>query len=357
MTVANAGATFTSAFLDLQVFTETNRSFGPGSAVGFLGDYPSEQTLRFGPALRRIERTVAYNGSISDHRGFPPLARQTSVKLLAKGRCLQIVWVGRWTSPDEAHGTFLINLTLEHWQKGILDLKDALDWAIGKRMRREPGFDDVAFLGWLHDYDFGGFASDAELRETLMEVMDRKKARIAPQQEEDPWSVVHVDWDRMHPEARTILDQPEDWSSGYDFSPRGNDTGADIFAAWTDDEGLRPGEAAEQIGWRPGDEATEFFWADWLKINRALAFGHIKMRGRCDPELAISVRQILIWEIDKVRGQTSWTHRDEYVTRMSRYVVILDSFADEIVGLWPCHRGNSCPHGTSRSHSRPVTDV
>ncbi|MEM7643938.1 MAG: hypothetical protein AAF366_15630 [Pseudomonadota bacterium] len=321
------GATSTSAYLDFSIFSETNRSLGPSAAVGFLGDYLSERTPSFGPALEKIELTVAHNGSISDHRGFPPLARQASVRFFAKDRRLRIVWIATWTSPDEAFGAYLINLTLEQWRKGILDLKDALDWAIGKRMHREPGFDDAAFLAWLHEQDFGGFTSDAELRKTLTAISDRRKTRLERQREEDPWSVVYVDWDCMHPEARTILDRPDDWSEGYEFSPHGNDTGAAIFADWAAYEGLSPAEAAGHLGWQPGDEATEFFRADWPKINLALAFGYIKIRGRCDPDLAASVRQILVDEIDQARERTSWPHRDEYVARMSRYVSILDRFA------------------------------
>ncbi len=44
-----------------------------------------------------------------------------------------------------------------------------------------------------------------------------------------PWDLLGLDWEDFHPDARRILDDPFFWEATNDFSPNGNDTGADLL--------------------------------------------------------------------------------------------------------------------------------
>ena len=142
----------------------------------------------------------------------------------------------------------------------------------------------------------------------------------------DPWERLEVDWDEMHADARSILDDPEDWSEVYEFSPHGNDTGAEIFALWHEYAPLSPHEAALHLGWRLSDmnESDPLFWRDWVRLHLALAFGHIKRRGRCDPALTRAALGVLGTELAKSKAGENWPHREEYINRLHRYLGILE---------------------------------
>ena len=131
-----------------------------------------------------------------------------------------------------------------------------------------------------------------------------------------PWEKLGIDWEDFHPNAKTILDDPFFWDCTDDFSPNGNDTGADLlegYCGWLKKhkEG-HPVKFIEALAKRWGyNGPTDMDEETRGEANIALAFADIKLRGCCDAQ----ARQIAL---DAVKNQrrianeaTDWPHRQE----------------------------------------------
>jgi len=303
----------------------TQRSYG-GGPWGHVGYLLKQDVPRFGADLDEVNVTIFCNGSLTtEHCGFPPLDEKQSVRFLRKRKRLQIDYPSSQFSPDDVFRLAVPQVTREHYVRAFDDLYAAIAWGLGKRITSNDDFDAAAFLDWLEARRSPKFASDDDLRRAVRAAIDASKAARAKQ---DPWDQLDIDWDEMHSTARAILDQPEDWSSADDFSPHGNDTGADIFGAWGDYKNLNPRQAALELGWELSqmDTKDKGFWHDWVEINLALAFGHIKKSGQCHPALASDVHDVLAAQIQQVEALTTWDHKALYLQRVTRYADILERF-------------------------------
>jgi uncharacterized protein YfeS len=304
---------------------KTHRSYG-GHVWSFAAEIIGEELPGFGDDLDAIYVTVFCNGRLeNDHRGFPPLNDTESVKFYRKKKRMEISYPSLRFKPDEVFGLFLPQLERTHFSIAVDDLIDALSWGLKTRLTKKDNFDVAAFLAWIERFRKIDFASDDALRAAIQRAGEAGKAR---DEEKDPWERLDVDWDAVHPNARGILDDPLDWSCAYEFSPHGNDTGADILAEWVQYRSLSAHQAAFHIGWGDNefDLENELFWSDWVKIHFALAFGQIKFSGTCSPALARDAKDVLETDIDNRSQLTTWPHRDEYLRKMNRYSGILDRF-------------------------------
>jgi len=99
---------------------------------------------------------------------------------------------------------------------------EAFDELVSVFSKLEP-----AQLGqWADAARLSAPGSQAELEAFAAEEETRKAAQTATK---SPWDLLGIDWEDFHPDARRILDDPFFWETGNDFSPNGNDTGADLL--------------------------------------------------------------------------------------------------------------------------------
>src|ERR1700733_8412288 len=102
--------------------------------------------------------------------------------------------------------------------------------------------------------------------------------------QKDPWESLQIDWREYHRKAREILDDPVFWDCLNDFTPHGNDTGADLLTMYKEWRGEHP------------KESSEVFFADLLSLWQfppalddtdyaaaciALPFAELKVDGTC----------------------------------------------------------------------------
>lgn len=98
-----------------------------------------------------------------------------------------------------------------------------------------------------------------------------------------PWEQLGIDWRDYHPEARTILDDPFFWDCTNDFSPHGNDTGADLlddYRKWlkrnpTGDPGTFYRNLLQS--WELPPEGLQADLEENDKVAVAIAFAEIKL--------------------------------------------------------------------------------
>lgn len=312
-------------YLELFGFGKTHRSFG-GGTWSFVADIISEELPSFGSAVDTIYVTLFCNGSLEeDHRNLPALNDTESVKFYRKKKRIDICYPSHRFTPDEEFGTFLINLERTSFAPAVDDLIDALSWGLRARITKKDDFDTTAFLAWVARFRTAEFSTDEAFRAAARRAIESKNMRNG---QNDPWEQLDIEWEEMHPKARTILDDPVDWSCAYEFSPHGNDTGADILSDWGDYNDMSPQQAALQLGWDASelDTRNELFRIDWVKIHFALAFGQIKFSGACSPVLARNAKEVIGAEVERRSEFNEWPHREEFVLRMNRYLGILEQF-------------------------------
>jgi uncharacterized protein YfeS len=189
----------------------------------------------------------------------------------------------------------------------------------------------VATLKPSDDWDFAGLIeaaehlvkrkwdSDEALRQDLTSAFAADRARMDAM---DPWS--KIDMTGFHRNARLILNEPSDWSETDDFSPHGNDLGADILHDWTRMKRLNAEAVAQHFEIDlTGKLASDSM--DRIQLYLALALGHVKKTGTCPPDLAAMALNVLDLDLSAATGTFLEEHRTKWFDRIMRYANILQT--------------------------------
>jgi uncharacterized protein YfeS len=139
----------------------------------------------------------------------------------------------------------------------------------------------------------------------------------------------------FHPDARRILDDPLYWEETNDFSPHGNDTGADLFADYE-----------SWVKKHPENDPLDFYRhliSQWgLSLNTtgptylsvmdeaavALAFAELKLRGNCRSSAAELAIQALERQRQEAFQATEWPHREERLRVLDLFHSKLKTLSD-----------------------------
>lgn len=133
-----------------------------------------------------------------------------------------------------------------------------------------------------------------------------------------PWEQIDVDWRDYHPNAREILNDPFFWESANDFSPNGNDTGADLLYEYR--KWRRRNPNGDPIlfykkllrSWGLNDVPTsDTYVRTFDEAAIALAFAELKIGAEC----SAAVKSLAKEAIGRLRQQATndvdWTMRAE----------------------------------------------
>ncbi|MCP4546676.1 MAG: hypothetical protein GY835_09465 [bacterium] len=143
-----------------------------------------------------------------------------------------------------------------------------------------------------------------------------------------PWDEqLGIDWNAYHSTAKELMDNPLFWRASGDFSPHGNDTGADLLVAYTSWNKRYP-DANSQLflekllsRWGMADtvrrlqskDPSEYSPDDEISMTVlhealvALAFAELKLRGKCSSELALRAQSSFHRQQDPViREKLGW---------------------------------------------------
>lgn len=313
--------------MELLFSGQTHNTYG-GGPVSWVSSLLEVEIPVFGSAVERIELTVFYLGkSAKAHSSIPydPPKKDTR-RFERKRKTLRVLWISRRQSEAQIGGVYLPQMTSEILLGAFDDVADAIRFGLDG-FSKEDDFDKDGFFSWLLEMRERPWGDGKDLQTTLKIASDKIREKWTARAESDPWSVLSVDWSTMASNARDILDDPIDWSETDDFSPHGNDTGADIFADWSRFARLTPEAAATEIGWGSDfDLSNDLCWRDWVEINLALAFGHIKKTGICPPEIASKAYSVLSEEMARAKEASDWQYREEFLTRTKRHCKILAQY-------------------------------
>ena len=111
---------------------------------------------------------------------------------------------------------------------GVAEMNGALT-LLRERLTAKDDFRVEAFLAHCRQAQARLPATAKELTALVKRLENREAQRQAAL---SPWEKLGIDWRDFHPGAREILDEPFYWESDNDFSPHGNDTGADLLFSY-----------------------------------------------------------------------------------------------------------------------------
>lgn len=211
-------------------------------------------------------------------------------------------------------------LALPIFHAAFLELTKTMD-LLRKKLAGRPGMNYAELLAGVDAARCAALAAGADLPSLL----DAYKSQTRQRQAELPWwERIGIDWHDFHPDSRKLLDEEFFWSQTNDFSPHGNDTGADLlagFMSWRPTHRSLPATAylttllgqwgmAEMIARAQDRGVDDLDRNDELAITTfdeaaiALAFAQVKVEAACDND----VRQLALAAIERQADERLASH-------------------------------------------------
>jgi uncharacterized protein YfeS len=304
--------------LKIYVGASTYNCYGGHKTLSVLGDFLLMGAPNFGEAIHEIEMVLQFAHSGPPGKTLEQLykdfhVRRATLPLVtfrrAKGRMEIAVASGLIDGRDlQASRT----LSLELFKRGFDEVIQAMS-LMSKRLKKGDAFDLEAFLAHCE----AGRRRIPDSEEDLQQLAAGLEA--ADQARRDAmtsWEKLAIDWEDFHPKAREILDDPFFWGSCDDFSPNGNDTGADLLEAYRDwlkgHRDAPPMQFLERLAKQWGYEGWQAMDKEVLdESSIGLAFAELKLRGRCDDRVrALAIESIERQRVD-AEASVDWPHREE----------------------------------------------
>jgi uncharacterized protein YfeS len=197
---------------------------------------------------------------------------------------------------------------------GVAEVNEAL-MLLRERLTAKDDFRLEEFLAHCRQAQAKLPATAKELTALVKRLENRQAGRQAAR---SPWEKLGIDWPDFHPGARDILNEPFYWESDNDFSPHGNDTGADLlfsYRGW-----VRRDPAGDPIGFYErllrrwgyrADPAREQGQCVIDEAAIALAFAELKVRGKCRPAVGSLARAAIQRQRQRALAAVDWPHRDD----------------------------------------------
>ena len=308
----------TTPALEIYVGLCSYNSYGGHPTLSLLGAFLLLDAPDFGEAIRKIELIlrVAHSGppvktleemyeSFHANQATMPLVTYRRSKGRMEIAVASAILDGRdW---DRSRG-----LSLDLFRRGFDEVIQAMS-LMKKRLKASDAFDLDAFLAYCEAGRKRIPGSEADLQQLAAGMEAAARARHDAM---TAWEKLAIDWEDFHPEARSILDDPFFWDCIDDFSPNGNDTGADLLESYRDWlKGRRnpePMRFFERFAKECGYESHQAMeQASSGEASIGLAFAEFKLRGQCDDE----IRSLALASIERQRMEAEesvdWSAREE----------------------------------------------
>ena len=73
-------------------------------------------------------------------------------------------------------------------------------------------------------------------------------------------------------------------------------------------------------------DLPDHLWKEWVDVHLALAFGHVKMTGRCPREIAVKTTKMIALERTRAEADRTSPQRNYWLERLARYDAKLTGF-------------------------------
>ncbi|MDN2676626.1 hypothetical protein [Janthinobacterium sp. SUN033] len=304
--------------MDFHVVANSYNCYGGHTTLSPIGDFLLAGSGSFGDAIQEIAVTLHFRDSgpakktleslLEAHNNF----RATLPKITyrrAKGK-VEIDIASELMEGRDWTRSSILSLPL--FKAGVDEVIHALG-LLSKRLKRTDDFSLEKFLD--HCEAARKRVPDSEEALQLL-ASGLEAAAQAKRDGMSAWEQLGIDWEDFHPNAREILDDPFFWNCTDDFSPNGNDTGADLLESYRDwhktHKDVTPIRFLEKLAKQWGYADIHAMDDDVrCEASIALAFADIKLRAACNQQ----ARQLALDAIGQQRAQAlaagDWSHREE----------------------------------------------
>lgn len=311
--------------MDFYVMAKSYNRYGGHTTLSRIGDFLLMGGGSFGDAIKEITVTLHFRDSGPARKTLEALLerhnsyRATLPKITYRRARFKVeidiaseLMDGQDWKPSPAP-------SLPLFKQGVEEVIDAVG-LLRKRFKKTDNFNFEAFIS--HCEAARKLIPNSE--DALQDLAAKLKAADKAKRDAmSPWEKLGIDWEDFHPSARNILDDPFFWECTDDFSPNGNDTGADLLESYRDwlkmykdGQPIKFLESlAKQWGYKDIGAMDEDI-RDEASIG--LAFADIKLRATCDQQ----ARQLALEAIGRQRAQAqaaaTWSHRDERLKTLDK---------------------------------------
>jgi uncharacterized protein YfeS len=328
--------------MEFYVMAKSYNRYGGHPTLSPIGDFLLTGAVNFGDAIRELTVTLHFRNSGPPKRTLEQLLerhnsyRSTLPRITyrkAKGK-VEIDIASELMDGED--WKFPTRLSLPLFERGVDEVVQALS-LMRKRVKDAAAFDLEAFLAHCEAARHRIPGSEDALQDLAAEL---KAADQSKRDAMSPWEKLGIDWEDFHPRAREILDDPFFWDCVDDFSPNGNDTGADLLESYRDwlkrHADGQPIQFLERLAKQWGYTGFEVM-DDEVRDEAAiaLAFADIKLRATCDQR----ARRLALEAIERQQNQaetaTGWSHRDEKLRTLQKIAAKLQERDDNAMQPTP----------------------
>ncbi|UQV43793.1 hypothetical protein KIV45_17915 [Janthinobacterium lividum] len=326
--------------MDFRVIAKSYNSYGGHTTLSPIGDFLLAGGGSFGDAIKEISITLHFRDSgpakktleslLETHNNFRLTLPKVTYRR-AKSKVEIVIASELMEGRDWTHSS---TLSLPLFKAGVDEVINALG-LLRTRLKRTDDFNLEKFLDHCEAAKKSVPNSEKALQILASEL---KAAAQAKHDGISPWEKLGIDWEDFHPKAREILDDPFFWNCTDDFSPNGNDTGANLLESYRDwhktHKDVMPIRFLEKLAKQWGYSDIDAMDDDVrCEASIALAFADIKLRAACDQQ----ARQLALDSIGQQRTQAladgDWSHREEKLNALNQIEAKLKQMDDTMMHL------------------------
>jgi len=313
--------------MKLYVMVKTYNLYGGNTSLSLIADYLSDDAPYFGPAINELTVTMHFVSSPPPKKTLESLfhdyhASFTKLPKVVFRRSREqasVDYISTLLDGRDLHTSR--RLSLELFRAGLSEVVDHLSM-LRSRLKPSDSFDLANFLAHC-EHRRDAAPESQEVIDILATTLKRKRQEAVDRL--SPWDKLGLDWRDFHPGARTKLDDPFYWSSTDEFSPNGNDTGADVLGLYRDWIKRNPERPAteflaslfHQWGFSlPPDSAAAQQVYDEASIG--LAFAELKLRATCDKDVAVLATAAASRQRAEAELATDWPPRETRLKALER---------------------------------------
>jgi len=328
----------------LYILHQLYNCYGGHKSISLVSDLLEYAEPDFGTAIEDFEITLHFNHQSPTKSPSDPMYKSFHDNLKKLPKCT--FYRKKKRLALEIEGTFTTGHELEKnrrppikinpdWVKGALsDIADNLPLIKAKIKKSD-------------DFLFSDFES--HILKTLDEMptdideLEKFSERVQQRKDEsfeklDDWEKLGLDWSEYHPSARDLVPLPELWSCIDEFSPNGNDTGADtlaIFRDWNKRNKSTPSlifltkllQDWEIDIKRP--YKNEYSTHTYFQAVVGLAFASAKIRGECEQTVKEKASVAIKDYLERIANITNWEHKKECEEKLENALKVITDMPDK----------------------------
>jgi uncharacterized protein YfeS len=302
--------------MEITTSIHTYNTYGGHSTISLVGDYFSLNSPSSGEAIKELEIHVYFEGG-APNKNLQSLFEQynnfiqdlPNSKFYRKKGRFELNLLSSTGDASVVSGYGPPNLPL--FVKIAKEVASYIDM-LKLKVKKNDDFNLNAFLEFIQSKVNQLPQSEQEFSElqNVIEIQKKKEAESL-----SDWDKLVVDWSDFHPQARETLNTPFFWSNIDDFSPNGNDTGADVlsfYQTWKKRNKNGAGLSFLQKIMRDWgieipvtmDEPSDFEIYEEAVVG--LAFAQIKVDGACSSD----VKKVALEAIGNIIKRVTEQHQD-----------------------------------------------